>query len=55
MASTAPALSEAQLDAFVLSHLKARGYSEEGVSLEPAWWALLRDPFGSSKILAKWL
>ena len=34
---------------------QARGYSEDNVTLEPEWWALLRDPFGSSKILAKWL
>ena len=37
-----------------LGFWRKRGYSEEGVTLPPAWWALLRDPFGHSQMLAKW-
>ena len=34
---------------------RSKGYTEEAVELEPQQWALLRDPFGSSKLVAKWL
>ena len=30
------------------------GYAAEHVTLRPEHWALLRDPFGSSHMLAKW-
>lgn len=38
-----------------LSFWRKKGYTQEAVALKPQWWALLRDPFGSSKLTAKWL
>jgi GNAT superfamily N-acetyltransferase len=38
-----------------LSFWQKKGYTQEAVALKPQWWALLRDPFGSSKLTAKWL
>ena len=31
------------------------GYTEDALTLQPEMWALLRDPFGNSRMLAKWL
>ena len=37
-----------------LGFWRKHGYTEEAVELPPEQWALLRDPFGSSKLVAKW-
>ena len=34
---------------------RKRGYAEDAVTLEPEAWALLRDPFGHSQMMARWL
>ena len=37
-----------------LDYWGRHGYAAEHVTLRPEWWALLRDPFGHSHMLAKW-
>jgi GNAT superfamily N-acetyltransferase len=38
-----------------LEFWRKRGYEAEHVTLPPELWALLRDPFGQSRMVAKWV